>query len=91
MCGWRPERNQIRFILQEITKMLILGKFRHLSSRISIKGRFLKIFGQNFFSFMLTNVLPEPKLEPKLLKSVAFWLRTDFQYTKTEKHQNRKK
>ena len=36
------------------------------------------------------NVLPEPKLEPKLAKSVAFLLGTDFQYTKTKKSKNRK-
>ena len=35
------------------------------------------------------NEMSEPKLEPKSTKSVAFLLATDFQYTKTEKRQNR--
>ena len=34
--------------------------------------------------------LPEPKVEPKSTKSVAFLLRNDFQYTKTEKRKNQK-
>ena len=56
---------------------------------ISVHIQILKIQGY-LRRMVMTKILPETKLEPKLTKSVAFLLRADFQYTGTEKRKNRK-